>query len=198
MKYTLSILLLVACLFARAQNEFQGFFIGLDINYHYLFGGAQVEGRETVGDGNRTAVGITSGYRWHFDNDLVFGIEIQLNKPFGSFKNTSNPANAIVNYIIRPQSALQFQFGKVLDQHAQHLLLSYFAFNQTRFNIDITMPDGSEFKQTDFENFGRIGLGYENRFSNQWSSRFQIGSSLDALPDTKNLIDTKVNFFYTF
>ena len=77
-------------------------------------------------------------------------------------------------------------------------MLGYFAFNQTRFNIDITMPDGSVFQQTDFENFGRVGLGYENRMTNQWSTRFQIGSSMDALPDTYNSIDTKLNLFYSF
>jgi hypothetical protein len=181
-----------------AQNEFQGFFIGLDINYHYLFGGAQVESRETIGDGMRPAVGIMVGYRWHFDNDFVFGMEAQMNQPFGNFQNTTNPAKAIVDYLIRPQSAMQFQFGKVLDAEAQHLLLGYFAFNQTRFNIDITMPDGSQFQQTDFENFGRVGLGYENRWGDHWSTRFQVGTSMDALPDTKNLLDTKLNLLYTY
>jgi hypothetical protein len=198
MKKTFALLFCLTGLTAAAQNQFQGFFIGLDINYHYLFGGAQVEGRETIGDGTRPAVGIMTGYRWHFDNDFVFGMEIQLNQPFGRLENTSNPASAIVNYLIRPQSALQFQFGKVLDADAQHLLLGYFAFNQTRFNIDITIPDGSEFKQTDFENFGRVGLGYENRFIDQFSARVQVGTSMDALPDTKNLLDTKLNFLYTF
>jgi hypothetical protein len=198
MKLILFFFIFFTGLTASAQNEFQGFFVGLDINYHYLFGGAQVESRETIGDGIRPAIGIMTGYRWHFDNDLIFGVEVQLNQPIGSFENVNNPANAIVNYLIRPQSAMQFQFGKVLDADAQHLLLGYFAFNQTRFNIDITMPDGSEFKQTDFENFGRVGLGYENRFVEHWSMRMQVGSSMDALPDTKNLLDTKLNFLYTF
>ena len=198
MKYGLIGLFLLAGSSANAQKEFQGFFIGLGINYHYLFGGAQVEGQETIGDGLRAALGVTGGYRWHFANDLVFGLEAQLNQPFGSFQNTTNPAKAVVNYLIKPQSALQFQLGKALGAENKHFLLGYFAFNQTRFNIDITMPDGSQFKQTDFENFGRVGLGYENRLDNQWSTRFQIGTSMDALPDTNNGIDTKVNVLYAF
>ncbi|HCX21090.1 MAG: hypothetical protein CMB80_20160 [Flammeovirgaceae bacterium] len=198
MKYFYILLLLISTYSVHAQKEFQGVFIGLDINYHYLFGGAQVNGRETIGDGNRSAFGLMGGYRWHFANDLVFGMEVQLNKPFGTFKNTSNPAQAIVNYFIKPQSALQFQFGKAVGDENNHLILGYFAFNQTRFDIDITMPDGSKFQQTDFENFGRVGIGYEGRFCSHWSTRFQIGTSMDALPDTHNGIDTKLNLLYGF
>ena len=110
----------------------------------------------------------------------------------------ANPAQAIVNYFIKPQSALQFQFGKAVGDENNHLILGYFAFNQTRFDIDITMPDGSKFQQTDFENFGRVGIGYEGRFCSHWSTRFQIGTSMDALPDTHNGIDTKLNLLYGF
>ena len=78
MRYLVAFCILFITSLVQAQNEFQGFFIGLDINYHYLFGGAQVEGKETIGDGLKPAVGISTGYRWQFDNDLVFGIEVSL------------------------------------------------------------------------------------------------------------------------
>lgn len=189
--------LLTATFFSSAQQELKGFYIGLDINFHYLFGGAQVDGKETIGDGNRWAIGLVGGYRWHFSNDNIFAIEAQINQPFGSFVNEENSDGTVVRYKIKPQSALQFNFGRSFGEFNEQVVMSYFAFNQTRFNIDIERPSGN-FKQTDFENFGRLGLSFENVWNGSHSTRLQIGTSLDALPDTDNGIDVKGTQLYGF
>lgn len=181
----------------HAQQELKGFYVGLDINCHYLFGGAQVDGKETVGDGNRWAIGFVGGYRWHFSNNNIFAIEAQINQPFGSFENRENQDGTVVKYRIKPQSALQFNFGRSFGEFNEQVIMGYFAFNQTRFDIDIERPGGN-FKQTDFENFGRLGLSYENVWSAGHSTRFQMGTSLDALPDTNNGIDFKATQIYGF
>ena len=180
-----------------AQANWKGFNIGLDVNYHYLFGGAQVDGVETIGDGNRFALGGLLGYTWHFKRDIVFGTEFQINQPLGAFENNEHPDGTVVSYTIKPQTALQFNLGKALGEKKTHFIQGYFAINQTRFDIDIARPTGN-WKQTDFENFGRIGLGYEYSLSNQWSVRVQAGTSMDALPDTDNGLDSKLNVKYHF
>lgn len=196
-KFILLFTLITTSFFVQAQQELKGFYIGLDINFHYLFGGAQVDGKETVGDGNRWAIGLVGGYRWHFSNDNIFAIEAQINQPFGSFENRENPDGTVVRYKIKPQSALQFNFGRSFGEFNEQVVMGYFAFNQTRFNIDIDRPAG-KFKQTDFENFGRLGLSFENVWSDGHSTRFQMGTSLDALPDTENGIDLKATQLYGF
>lgn len=189
--------LLTSCLFTQAQQELKGFYVGFDINFHYLFGGAQVDGKETIGDGNRWAIGLVGGYRWHFANDNIFAIEAHINQPFGSFENRENPDGTVVRYRIKPQSALQFNFGRSFGEFNEQAIMAYFAFNQTRFDIDINRPSG-DFKQTDFENFGRLGLSFENVWSGSHSTRFQMGTSLDALPGTDNGIDLKATQIYGF
>jgi hypothetical protein len=196
-KFILLFTLITTSFFVQAQQELKGFYIGLDINFHYLFGGAQVDGKETVGDGNRWAIGLVGGYRWHFSNDNIFAIEAQINQPFGSFENRENPDGTVVRYKIKPQSALQFNFGRSFGEFNEQVVMGYFAFNQTRFNIDIDRPAG-KFKQTDFENFGRLGLSFENVWSDGHSTRLQMGTSLDALPDTENGIDLKATQLYGF
>lgn len=196
-------LILTLCLLSfipiKAQeiHDFGGFYVGLDLNFHYLFGGAQVDGKETIGDGNKLAIGIVTGYRWHFSNGNLVGIEAQLNQPFGQFRNEENSDGTIVDYFIKLQSALQFSFGRAIGQSQEQAVMGYFAFNQTRFNIDINRPNG-KFKQTDFENFGRLGIAIESAWSGSSSTRFQIGTSLDALPDTPNGIDLKGTQIHTF
>lgn len=189
-KFALLFLLLSHNLLSFAQQELQGFYLGLDINFHYLFGGAQVDGNETIGDGNRWALGLVGGYRWHFVNNNIFAIEAQINQPFGSFVNKENPDGTVVKYRIKPQSALQFNFGRSFGEFNEQVIMGYFAFNQTRFDITINRP-GRNDKQTDFENFGRIGLSFENVWNDGHSTRFQMGTSMDALPGTKNGIDLK-------
>ena len=193
-KAILLYLLLSGSQLLQAQQELQGVYIGLDINFHYLFGGAQVDGKETIGDGNRWAIGLVGGYRWHFSNDNIFAIEAQINQPFGSFVNKENPDGTVVKYRIKPQSALQFNFGRSFGENNEQAMMAYFAFNQTRFDIDISRPGGN-FKQTDFENFGRVGLSFENVWSGSHSTRLQLGTSMDALPDTDNGVDVKGLFF---
>lgn len=189
-KFSLVILLFSMHFMSFCQQELRGIYIGLDINYHYLFGGAQVDGKETIGDGNRWAVGVVAGYRWHFSNNNIIAIEAQLNQPFGSFENRKNIDGTVVRYRIKPQTALQFNFGRSFGENNEQAVMAYFAFNQTRFDIDINRPTGNH-KQADFENFGRIGLAFENVWSERNSTRIQIGTSMDALPDTKNDIDLK-------
>lgn len=189
-KFILVFLLYMTHFALFSQQELQGIYIGLDINYHYLFGGAQVDGKETIGDGNRFAIGIVAGYRWHFSNNNILAIEAQINQPFGSFENTKNTNGTIVRYRIKPQTALQFNFGRSFGKNNEQAFMAYFAFNQTRFNIDINSPTGN-FKQTDFENFGRIGVALENAWNVNNSTRIQLGTSMDALSDTKNGIDFK-------
>lgn len=199
MKHLLFILSLLSftAISAQENHDFGGFYVGLDINFHYLFGGAQVDGKETIGDGNKLAIGIVTGYRWHFSNGNLVGIEAQLNQPFGQFRNEENPDGTIVDYFIKLQSAIQFSFGRAIGQNQEQAVMGYFAFNQSRFNIDINRPNG-KFKQTDFENFGRLGLAVERGWSGASSTRIQIGTSLDALPDTPNGIDVKGTQIHTF
>lgn len=160
-----------------------------------MFGGAQVDGVETIGDGNRWILGGTFLYRNHLTQSILWGVEFQWNQPQGAFRNNANPDGTIVDYEIRPQTALQFTLGKSFGGVRKGLLMGYFAINQTRFNIDIYRPVGF-FQQTDFENFGRLGLGYEQQFLSKWSARFLVGTSMDALEGTKNGLDGKLSVLY--
>jgi len=181
----------------NAQNSsFKGLFIGPEVGNQYLFGGAQVDGVETIGDGNRWIIGGTILYRNYLRRSILWGVEFQWNRPQGAFRNNANPDGTIVDYQIRPQTALQFTLGKELGQAKDCILMAYFAINQTRFNIDIHRPMGF-FQQTDFENFGRVGLGFEQHFLERWSARFLVGTSMDALEGTKNGVDGKLSVLFS-
>lgn len=193
----LSFLISYTSLAQTNADYFNGLYTGVEFANNYMFGGAQVDNIETIGDGNVNVIGGTTGWRRTYVNGFHFGVEIQLNKPFGKFENRENPDGTIVKYKIRPQSALQFNLGYAFGKTRKQLMFIYFAFNQTRFNIDIIRPSGNFF-QTDFENFGRIGLGYAYAFSPRLSSRIMIGTSMDALPNTPNGVDLKVSLNYNY
>ncbi|NOQ72511.1 MAG: outer membrane beta-barrel protein [Crocinitomix sp.] len=194
------VLSVFACSFSYGQENlknYNGLYTGIEFGSNYMFGGAQVDKKETIGDGNVPIAGVLFGWRKAYASNFHFAIEFQLNMPFGSFANTENEDGTIVSYEIKPQSALQFNLGYTFGAKRNSLLFGYFAFNQTRFNIDITRPSG-DFKQTDFENFGRVGLGYEYVFLKSFSTRIMLGTSMDALPDTDNGIDGKIALIYNF
>lgn len=194
---TLWALLSIVSIQAQAQKNWQGFNLGADLNYHYLFGGAQVDGQETIGDGHRASLGARMGYTWQWKRDIVFGTEFQINQPFGSFENKENIDGTVVSYTIKPQTAVQFNLGKAFGTRKKHSIQGYFAFNQTRFDIHIKRPNGV-WEQTDFENFGRVGLAYQYQANEHISVRLQVGSSMDALEGTENGLDSKFNINYHF
>ncbi len=194
------VIFIFASSFSYSQGNlknFNGLYTGLEFGSNYMFGGAQVDNEETIGQGNVPIAGVLLGWRKSYNNHFSLGVEAQLNKPFGSFENSENPDGTVVSYEIKPQSALQFNLGYTFGVNKKSLLFGYFAFNQTRFNIDINRPSG-QFKQTDFENFGRIGLGYEYVIMKAFSARILIGTSMDALPGTENGIDGKFSLIYNF
>lgn len=192
----LVVLMLLGAMNSWAQDKlFNGLSLGAEIGNQYMFGGAQVDGVETIGDGNRWVYGGALLYRKQWNSGIVSGVAFEWNKPQGTFINNSNPDGTLVDYEIRPQTAVQFTLGKALGASRNQLLTAYFAFNQTRFDILITRPIGN-FHQTDFENFGRIGLGYERQLLPHLSARMIVGSSMDALEGTDNGIDAKMSFFY--
>ena len=190
--------LITSTLFGQ-KNEpttFDGFFIGVEAGNQYLYGGAQVDDVETIGDGNVFIFGGLIGWRNSFENRLNLGVELQVNQPFGEFTNSENPDGSIVEYEIDLQTALQFNFGLTFGSAQKSLIYGYFAVNQTRFNIEITGPDGHD-SQSDFENFGRVGIAYEYNFFNSFSARAMLGTSMDGLEGTNNGLDTKISVIYT-
>ncbi len=182
----------------QAQKEWEGYFAGLEVSRHYMFGQARVNSHRIVGEGTSWAVGANIGHQWHSEKDMVFGIEVQLNQPFADLKNDSNSQNATVNYSLRQQTAFQLQLGKAFGKVNQNLPLAYFSVTQTRVDIDVRQQQSTTTLQSREENFFRYGLGFHTKLFENVSARILAGTSFDLISNTDNGFDLKVTFMGSF
>lgn len=175
-----------------AQQEWQGYYAGLDINRQYMFGEARVNSRRIVGEGTSWALGAVIGHNWHSLHNTIFGIEFQINQPFADFINDNNAEDAVIRYSLRQQTAFQIHLGKSFGKVNQHLPLGYFSMTQTRLDIDVTQTQGAGPRQQIEENFFRYGVGYNYKLFQNLIARMLIGTSFDLKSNTENGLDMKL------
>lgn len=174
------------------RKPFKGFYFGAEGGYQYISVSASVDDIKLIEDGTTTVVGGFIGWREELDNHFVFGAELQVNQPFGSFASNVNGGQTLITYDLGIQWALQFAMGK--DFLRNHIF-TYVAANQTSFTMDVTNSEGT-LEQKGQRGMALLGIGVERDIAAGFTARMTIGTSIDGVRSTNNGIDAKLGLLF--
>ena len=190
-------LFLVIGLMAQAQivrKPFNGFYLGAEGGYQYLFGSATVGDSKLTAGGAVPVVGGLIGWREETNSHYVYGAEFQISQPMEDFGAISKDGQAAVVYDMGLQLALQLSMG--MDFLRNHLFI-YGGVNQSNYIVETVDITGA-FKQNGQQSFGRLGVGLERDIAAGFTSRVTFGTSFDGAPNTNNAFDYKLGVLYNF
>ncbi len=181
---------------APRNDVFSGPYVGVDVGSQNLFGGSLVGGVDMLAQESRAVVEFLGGWRWQFDNGLVFGVEGQFGFTDGNL-TLSDPANLLlITYENDAQYGYGATFGRAFGSQRDLLLFGY-VFDTTR-EFDVTIQNAfGTFTQNDEQGFIRYGLGVEKQIHNGWIARASLGQvSADFTRQTNIDVEDKTDFTF--
>jgi hypothetical protein len=203
----LRILVLTACFYwsgtastnaqgVRANNSFDGFYLGVNGGFQNLFGGSFVDGVDVLAQESRFVLEFPIGFRKQFfKKRMVVGPEFQFGFTDGALAH-SEPAKPLeIRYKNRTQWGLGLALGLAFGKQKDWLAFAY--ANETKRKFDVTITDKSgPYKQMDEQGMLKYGIGLEARLFRNLNARATFGGLRVDFGDlTTNIaVDDKPDF----
>lgn len=185
-----------------ATTAFNGFYLGLDIGFQNIFGGAFIDDVDVLAQESKAVLGFSIGYRKRlFNSPILLGLQINYGFTDGNLTH-SEPANQLkINYENNSQLGWGFDTGYAFGDNL--FLFGYLQEARREFEITIVSPLGT-FQQMDTQNFIKYGIGIEKNLNNAINLRIAIGQvyvdyeDLVTNIDVDDKMDVTIGITYKF
>lgn len=172
------------------ERHFHGLYVAAEIGSQNIFGGALVGGNDILTEDSRFVASGALGWRYQFNNGIVFGVEGQLGTTDGDLAFNDPAAGLSITYENSSQSAYGLTLGYAFGARKDWLIYAYGLETSRDFDVTITGPLGTG-TQNDNQGMVRYGLGLEKVLTGGLHLRAAVGSLAADFGDANTNIDVE-------
>ncbi len=187
---------------AAANRHFYGPYVGAEIGFQSLVGGADANGTDVLAQETRAVGSGILGFRLQFDNRIVVGVEGSIGLTDGDLELNIPSQNAQFLYENDRQFTIGGTLGYASGADLRTLLFIYVNETSREFDVTINAP-GGPFRQTDGQGILRFGVGLERQVRDAFHIRGTVGSGYadfdgPTFNDFETPIEASVAVIYQF
>ncbi len=194
----------------QAEHEatkqlFDGFYLGSNLGFQNVFGGAFIDDLEILTQRSRIVLEFSPGYRLQFlENRFSAGFEVQLGFVDGDMEGYDNRYKFDVFYKNSFQSGYGFVAGVAIGKDKNYLIYGYANVTNRTFDIKYTEKNGTVHTKEDGQQFLRYGIGLETEIIKRFSVRAFFGAvdvdfgKHETSQDVEDKLDINIGIVYQF